>query len=939
MGKHKNKHNKFHNSNASQPQPAVARPPATPGVQPAGRPDVTPAEMKPQEPASRELKASETKTHSLLSMTKAIFQAVKGVGATETSPETPAATIAELEAQLAEALKKAEEAFTQCKAREEEAKAAKQAADRDLAQLQEQELELDLRAESIQAQKAELDRRAASIQEQQSRLDEQQKQQKSLDDALKADQAQFLRDKEDLTQRELNAQAGFVKQHRESLQLLEEEALLLQKQLRDHRQRIANERAEWEAERASAWKSLDEELSKKRSEQEEQLQKEREAQGDRLHEERAKHEDQLQKARAAQERQLQQERTSQERQLQQERQAQEDQLRKERTEHEDQLRQARKEQAEELQSIRDKLEQDQEELRKKERELKVREEQLGWDRGDLTTARANLEQRVEQRAAARAEEMGHQLRALQERLDVASRERDRLGAILGGREEADRRFGQRTPEEVLAEIEALRRERESLKETLASRPGADAADRLRELVSEREQWQAEQTHLRQENRELKTALARQDMAVTEIETIRDEKAALKSSRDLLHAALEELRKDVDQRVRRSDGQSPFPSLMGMDADIRLQDSQRVRESLPDLKAFVEDLQHRIAQDPEAAKAGKVLYYPLDVLRSFIAGLSMSPLLLLQGISGTGKTSLPLAFARAMGAGSEVVEVQAGWRDKHDLIGHFNAFERRFYEGEFLQALYKAQCPRFKDVPFLIVLDEMNLSHPEQYFADLLSAMELEPRMQKLRLMTMPVEPAPAGLEQGRMLPLPQNVWFIGTANHDETTKEFADKTYDRAHVMEFLRAQHQRFQVLPSEVQGPLGLQALRKAFDQARQQYAKQAEKAYGFLRDKLGDLLQQRFRIGLSSRLERQMKSYVPVVVAAGGSLGEATDHILATKLLRKLRNQHDTRGEDLIKVRDQLRQEWPKLDSQTQPARSLELIEGRRKHLGADDEEEAA
>ena len=62
---------------------------------------------------------------------------------------------------------------------------------------------------------------------------------------------------------------------------------------------------------------------------------------------------------------------------------------------------------------------------------------------------------------------------------------------------------------------------------------------------------------------------------------------------------------------------------------------------------------------------------------------MSRLHLLQGISGTGKTNLPVAFAGAIGAECKVIEIQAGWRDRQDLLGHYNVFERKFYESEFL----------------------------------------------------------------------------------------------------------------------------------------------------------------------------------------------------------------------------------------------------------------
>jgi hypothetical protein len=314
-------------------------------------------------------------------------------------------------------------------------------------------------------------------------------------------------------------------------------------------------------------------------------------------------------------------------------------------------------------------------------------------------------------------------------------------------------------------------------------------------------------------------------------------------------------------------------------------------------------------------------------------MAMSRLHLLQGISGTGKTSLPLAMARALGAGSTLVEVQAGWRDRQDLIGHFNAFERRFYEAEFLQALYRAQCPRYANSVYIVVLDEMNLSHPEQYFADLLSALEQDPQHQKLDLMTASVEPAPALLQNGRTLPLPGNVWFVGTANHDETTKDFADKTYDRAHVMELPR-HREFFKPKRSKARPPVSLTALQGAFSAAQGLYQKQATDAYRFVDGSFADILGRRFRVGWGNRLERQMLDFVPVVLAGGGTLTEAVDHVLSTKLLRKIRDRHDTRPEDLEALRIAVEDAWPRLRSEGEPLKSKEIIRSELRRLGADE-----
>ena len=194
---------------------------------------------------------------------------------------------------------------------------------------------------------------------------------------------------------------------------------------------------------------------------------------------------------------------------------------------------------------------------------------------------------------------------------------------------------------------------------------------------------------------------------------------------------------------------------------------------------------------------------------------------------TGKTSLPVAFAGAIGAGCKVIEIQAGWRDRQDLLGHYNAFERKFYESEFLLALYRAGCPRYEQLPFIIVLDEMNLSHPEQYFAEFISKLEQPSRARQIELTTEAVEPAPRLFQEGRILPLPRNVWFVGTANHDETTKDFAPKTYDRAHIMELPRHPGE-FDVRPMRDQEPMALETLENAFALAQKQYEALARSAY---------------------------------------------------------------------------------------------------------------
>jgi len=227
---------------------------------------------------------------------------------------------------------------------------------------------------------------------------------------------------------------------------------------------------------------------------------------------------------------------------------------------------------------------------------------------------------------------------------------------------------------------------------------------------------------------------------------------------------------------------------------------------------------------------------------------------------------------------------------------------------------------------------MNLSHPEHYFADLLSSLEQDPREQRLVLLNSPVEHCP-GLfaDGGQYFPIPRNIWFVGTANHDETTKDFADKTYDRSYILE-LPQRHDPFEDKDLQLQVPISMESLEGAFNDAMGSYSKDADSAYGFLNENFAEMLGSRFRVGWGNRLENQMKKFVPVLIACGGTIGEATDHILATKILRKIRDRHDNQPEVLLELRDQMLLTWPYLDTKYKEAtKSLSVIRSELTRLG--------
>ena len=353
------------------------------------------------------------------------------------------------------------------------------------------------------------------------------------------------------------------------------------------------------------------------------------------------------------------------------------------------------------------------------------------------------------------------------------------------------------------------------------------------------------------------------------------------------------------------------------------------EPVRDLKKFTVDLRNAMSH---AGERGVLKFRERDI-QLFVGGLAMSQLHILQGISGTGKTSLATAFAKAIGAELTVIAVQAGWRERADLLGYFNAFDRKFYELKTLQAVYRAQTQQDKNRLHVVLLDEMNLSRPEQYFADFLSALEGEGVARNIRLVDNRIENAPRALIDGRDLALPQNVWFIGTANQDETTNAFADKTYDRSFVMEVHRPGSDIADAVQPSKSRTVSVGSLLDAFDEA----ARAGEKhTHGQLeklnQSSLARTLANEFAAGWGSRLERQWQRFVPVVIAAGGDEEMAVDHLLLTRVIRdgKVTGRHNVTARQLHQVEDDLKELWLELGLAREPRNCLDALQRDKRRL---------
>ena len=178
-----------------------------------------------------------------------------------------------------------------------------------------------------------------------------------------------------------------------------------------------------------------------------------------------------------------------------------------------------------------------------------------------------------------------------------------------------------------------------------------------------------------------------------------------------------------------------------------------------------------------------LIYSDNLVRRFAFSLMAKPFVILSGLAGSGKTQLALAFSEALVRDKKrqmcVVSVGADWTNREPLLGFPNALQPGQYvipESRVLDLLIEANKPENSEIPFFLILDEMNMSYVERYFADFLSAMESH---EAIKLWDNDNGNVPTSVS------LPNNLFIIGTINVDETTYMFSPKVLDRANVIEF----------------------------------------------------------------------------------------------------------------------------------------------------------
>lgn len=497
--------------------------------------------------------------------------------------------------------------------------------------------------------------------------------------------------------------------------------------------------------------------------------------------------------------------------------------------------------------------------------------------------------------------------------------------------------------EIVSALQELRGKYERLVSVYERYPDDAAIAKLEDEAQRAEQLERANEALEQERNKYREEVIAARNATKELEIVKQEVEATNALNEHLLQELESHKTALESRTG-----DTCPSLTKVDIETETDDFKAdivKRTQKPELKTLKEVVSH-VRNFAGSRPVEEQLYYTDDDIRAFLAGMSVSRLIILQGMSGTGKSSLPRIFSEAISGFNRLIPVESSWRDRNELLGYYNDFNKKFNAKSFTIELYRSSKNRCQPIPTFIVLDEMNLARIEYYFSDFLAILQ-EPDQDKWLIelvssdmRTLPMElpetvkakmqkEAPSiysiwekiersrqgdlktetsdedkeqltayldklgqltgakSLIDGRKIKVTDNIWFVGTANRDESTFEISDKVYDRAQVVSLNRKGVSEGNYTPVNAKY-ISVDKLDALFQDAITKN-KYKEKVVERLND-LDSVLMEQFDLSFGNRIVTQTINFVGVFTAAGGTLENALDYQISTKILRKVITSDD-------------------------------------------------
>ena len=506
------------------------------------------------------------------------------------------------------------------------------------------------------------------------------------------------------------------------------------------------------------------------------------------------------------------------------------------------------EQERKLREDENRLRSNQEELDQERREHEINKDKLDAAKQNILNKEQSLDEKARELADAQIRELTARLDNYKQEHDRLSKERADLETQINSFNEIKTRLGGKEPEVILTEIQSLRRQVTDFERELASYPDdvlneiakkdtelknlSNQRDVLNQelldaknVLSSREQDRLDINSLKNQNNVLKNDNERYELLVADqsktIREFRDLYEKETSIADKIKTIMAPHENFTEGKIRKealfaekkaeetSIQEDEDDEYVDYDDETSSSDNTTVEtEGAEEINTTASIANESVEQEMEWFNniSKKIQEYGLEfsprILKAFHTALKTaewSPLAVLAGVSGTGKSELPQLYAKFGGINCLNVPVQPNWDSQEAMLGYYNTVSSKFEAQPLLQYLVQTQtanCEKtekheeykcsLKDQMNIVLLDEMNLAHIEQYFAEFLSKLE-ERRGKKEEDSQFPALAVKLGGTDAYPLPMGRNVLWVGTMNQDETTKSLSDKVLDRGIVINFPR--------------------------------------------------------------------------------------------------------------------------------------------------------
>ncbi|MDM8515978.1 hypothetical protein QUF76_07250 [Desulfobacterales bacterium HSG16] len=420
-------------------------------------------------------------------------------------------------------------------------------------------------------------------------------------------------------------------------------------------------------------------------------------------------------------------------------------------------------------------------------DLEYQKKRLQSRKDALDEREQNVNSEVDVKVEERKQSFENEKAALK---DEISRLRESIrisSTLISNFEELKHKLGNEDPAAVLLKLKTYEEEIKRLRNDLATRPTQEMQESFHRIKSEKEELQMACERLSEENEVIRGAARVQSDLEMQIAELSDNNKSWRRRFESVDAdnnrLMEELKRlqasyerEQDREARIRDIEDPY---------IQKERSRSVEK--------VDELQWLDGISASCIDYG--LKFQRRILHAFHTALKTSewsPMTVLAGVSGTGKSELPRLYSHFGGINFLSLSVQPNWDSQESMLGFFNSIDNKFDAQPVLRLLAQSQKAisetyplGLKDVMSLILMDEMNLAHVELYFAEFLSKLELRRGQKGDGVPSLEVKLG-AGIQHYN-LSLGRNVLWAGTMNQDETTKSLSDKVLDRGIVINFPR--------------------------------------------------------------------------------------------------------------------------------------------------------